>query len=559
MAISPEELQARWLELRQLVTDLSPAELALRVDELLGLGPAQTEPGFRLESSADWGQTQADGQPPPRGPRPPRPVGDTLITPSTAPPPPVQRDLPRVPGYDLLRELGRGGMGVVYLARQKGLERVVALKMLLSGQFAAVEQETRFRREAQAAAKLVHPHIVQVHEIGEHEGRWYFSLEYVDGPSLDERIAGQPQPPRPAAQLVATLARAVHFAHLQGILHRDLKPANVLLAAAATPAQDAGEPAGYGTPKITDFGLAKRLEEEAGDTRTGDIIGTPSYMPPEQASGRQVQLGPAADVYALGAILYEMLTGRPPFRGVTPVDTVMQVLREPAVSPRRLVPQVPKDLETICLKCLHKEPSGRYLTAQELADDLERFLNHEPICARPATLIERLVSWGKRNPTKVLIVALAVLGVVRIVSVDVIYRSTQLQKAKETAEQVALNALDHAKNLDQKLRTQRAWLVDTWMARARTPAEVGEALRQLAEMDDRDGAWLVELAGRAVKLAPRLGEEPAALSALGLLRRAEAAGWFTPQRLGSFDADPTFTPLRTRSDFQAWRRSLGDL
>src|SRR5262249_30504873 len=294
--------------------------------------------------------------------------------------------LPTVPGYEILGELGRGGMGVVYKARQVGLKRMVALKMILSGVHAGTQELARFRGEAEAISRLQHPNIVQIYEVGEHEGRPYFSLEFVDGGSLDKQIAGQPLPPREAATLAEALARAMHAAHQQGVVHRDLKPANVLLQAHGQ------QSVALGIPKITDFGLAKQLDASNAQTRSGAIMGTPSYIAPEQAAGRK-EIGPAADVYALGAILYEMLTGRPPFHGETPLDTILLVLSQEPVPPRRLVPKVPRDLETICLKCLEKSPTQRYASAESLADDLRHFLNGETIQARPAGAVERSWRW----------------------------------------------------------------------------------------------------------------------------------------------------------------------
>jgi serine/threonine-protein kinase len=275
-------------------------------------------------------------------------------------------------------------MGVVYRARQVALDRVVALKMILAGSHADERERARFRTEAEAVARLQHPNIVQIYEIGESEGRPFFSLEYVDGGSLAAKLDGTPLPGKSAAQLVETLARAVHAAHQRGIVHRDLKPANVLLTA-------------DGTPKITDFGLAKRLDVERGQTQTGSIVGTPSYMAPEQAASKK-DIGPAADVYALGAILYELLTGRPPFRAETPLDTVLQVLSAEPAPPSLLQPRVARDLETVCLKCLAKEPRQRYADAEALAADLLRFLDGRPILARPVGPVERLGRWARRNP-----------------------------------------------------------------------------------------------------------------------------------------------------------------
>jgi WD40 repeat protein len=291
---------------------------------------------------------------------------------------------PPVPGYKILAELGRGGMGVVYKAQQEGLGRLVALKMILKGVHAGVAELTRFKAEAEAIARLQHPHIVQIHEVGEYAGLPYFSLEFCPGGSLDKKLQGTPLPTSEAAALVEMLARAIHAAHEQGVIHRDLKPANVLLVAG-------------GTPKITDFGLAKRLDQ-TGQTQTGVILGTPCYMAPEQARGDNKGVGPAADVYALGAILYECLTGRPPFRAATTMDTVLQVLNDEPVPPTQLQPKTPRDLETICLKCLHKESGKRYTRAADLAEDLRRFVEDRPIRARRIGRAERAWRWCRRNP-----------------------------------------------------------------------------------------------------------------------------------------------------------------
>jgi predicted Ser/Thr protein kinase len=290
-----------------------------------------------------------------------------------------------IKGYQILDVLGRGGMGVVYRARQAGLNRLVALKMILSGEFAGENEISRFRDEAEAVARLQHPNIVQIYEVGEQGGRPFFSLEYVDGGNLDDRLDGSPHPAAQAAQLVETLARAVHAAHERGIVHRDLKPANILLT------RD-------GQPKITDFGLAKRLDSDLGQTRTGTIIGTPNYMAPEQAEGRTRDIGPATDVHALGAILYDMLTGRPPFQAASVFEALEMVRSREPVPPSRLQPKLPRDLETICLKCLHKVPARRYTSALALAEDLRHFLNNEPIQARPVSTPERVLRWARRNP-----------------------------------------------------------------------------------------------------------------------------------------------------------------
>jgi WD40 repeat protein len=310
--------------------------------------------------------------------------------------------LPRQVGdYELLGELGRGGMGVVYRARHLHLHRVVALKMLLAGEFVQEASRARFRAEAEAVARLQHPHIVQIFDIGEWQAGDlrpsvpYFTLEYIDGGNLFKRLAGKPQAPQQAASWVSTLARAVYYAHGQGIVHRDIKPSNVLVTA-------------DGELKLCDFGVAKLLTGSDLKTQSGLLVGTPEYMAPEQAAGQAKALGPATDVYALGAMLYEMLTGRPPFQGATPLQTMSQVWNQEPVPPTRLQPTTPHDLETICLKCLRKAPDQRYGSALALAEDLERFLDGQPIRARPVGWTERSWKWARRRPALAALVALAV-------------------------------------------------------------------------------------------------------------------------------------------------------
>jgi WD40 repeat protein len=338
---------------------------------------------------------------------------------------PVTGTTPTAPGYDILEELGRGGMGVVYKARHQRLNRTVALKMILSGAHASGQDLTRFRAEAEAVAVLQHANIVQIYEVGEHDGRPFFSLEFIEGGSLAERLDGTPQAARWAVELIATLARAIHFAHQRGIIHRDLKPANVLLmgngegGTGSDVSRSLSSPSfpnphsPFPIPKITDFGLAKRLESNDGHTKTGAILGTPSYIAPEQAAGRK-DLGPAVDVYALGAILYEMLTGRPPFRGETSMDTMLQVMSDDPVPPSHLQPKVPIDLETICLKCLEKDPKRRYPSAEALADDLHRYREHEPIRARPLGLTGRAVKWALRRPAVAALLAVSALALLAL-------------------------------------------------------------------------------------------------------------------------------------------------
>jgi hypothetical protein len=289
----------------------------------------------------------------------------------------------QIPGYEMEAVLGRGGMGIVYKARHLALNRTVALKMLLAGEYSGPHERARFQREAEAVAGLCHANIVQVYEVGVQEGRPYFTMELVDGGTLGQRLAAAPLPLGWTAELVALLAEAVSVAHCSGIIHRDLKPANILLTA-------------NGVPKISDFGLARRLNGEDALTWTGTALGTPSYMAPEQASGTG-PVGPAADVYGLGAILYELLTGRPPFRAENPLETCRQVIEDEPVPPSRWNAWVPRDLETICLKCLHKEPERRYTSAAALAEDLRRYLLGQVVAARPVGPLERAGKWVRRN------------------------------------------------------------------------------------------------------------------------------------------------------------------
>ena len=319
------------------------------------------------------------------------------IGPPAGPPQAHDTRGPLVPGYEVIRKLGQGGMGVVYKARQLGLNRLVALKMIIGGNQARPDLLARFLVEAEAVARLRHPNILEIYDIGEVDGAPFVSLELLEGGDLDDRLAGTPRPGMVAAELGSTLARAVHAAHEARIIHRDLKPANVLFTA-------------DGVPKITDFGLAKRLESDSNQTETGQIMGSPSYMAPEQARGDTRDVGPSADVYALGAILYQMLTGRPPFRGETPMDTLRQVIDDDPVPPSRLVPRVARDLESICLKCLSKEPHKRYESARDLADDLDRYRDGDTIKARRTPVWERGIKWSRRRPVAAIAVAMGLLG-----------------------------------------------------------------------------------------------------------------------------------------------------
>ncbi|HLN33341.1 MAG TPA: WD40 repeat domain-containing serine/threonine-protein kinase [Gemmataceae bacterium] len=339
---------------------------------------------------------------------------------------------PVIAGYQILAELGRGGMGTVYKARQQQLKRIVALKIIRSTAERNPRHQARFSVEAEAAARLQHPNIVQIYEVGHQDGVHYLGMEYVDGGSLAQRLMGKPQPARLAAELVAKLARAMHYAHEHGVIHRDIKPGNILLqidsrqqsVGRRNPADGDDEarlptPDSYllSNPKITDFGLAKLLEDDASHTVSGTIVGTPCYMAPEQAAGKAKEVGPTADVYALGAILYEMLAGRPPFEGTSVLDTLEQIRAGELTPPSRLLPRMPRDVETICLKALAYAPAHRYASAGALADDLHRFLEREPIRARPVGAAERLWRWCRRHPARAgLVAAVAALLLTLVVA-----------------------------------------------------------------------------------------------------------------------------------------------
>jgi WD40 repeat protein/serine/threonine protein kinase len=375
------------------------------------------------------------------------PTGDPstdLTTDRPAPDAHRERAVPVIDGYEILGELGRGGMGIVYRARQVRLNRHCALKMILGGVYADAPAALRFLAEAEAVARLQHPNIVQIHNIGEADNLPFIELEYVDGGSLDRSLDGTPWHERRAAALIEALACGVAEAHRRGIVHRDLKPGNVLLAA-------------DGTPKITDFGLAKSLATDSGLTATDSIMGSPGYMAPEQAEGKTKQVGPPADVYALGAILYELLTGRPPFRGATVLETLELVKKIEPVSPSRLVPGLPRDIETIALKCLQKEPARRYDSASALAEDLRRFLDGEPIVARPVPPWERALKWARRRPAIATLVAAVLLLVASLLGLG-IWSYAEINRSLTTAEKLAeTEARANGEAQEQtKLANQRA-------------------------------------------------------------------------------------------------------
>jgi formylglycine-generating enzyme required for sulfatase activity len=369
-------------------------------------------------------ETPSIDRPPPKVTRDTRAVATDLS-------PAEGREYPEVPGYEVLGVLGHGGMGVVYRARQLKASRLVALKMIRALENASPTERLRFQIETEAVARLQHPHIVQLYEVGEVRGQPFFSLEFCDGGTLAEQLKKRRPSPRAAAELIQTLARAMHYAHLRGVVHRDLKPGNVLLAACgvASPAT----PQAAVVPKITDFGLAKRIDAEAREvSQSGAVMGTAAYMAPEQAAGRVRDTGPAADVYGLGALLYECLTGRPPFEG--PQHVVLnRVLNDEPAPPSRLAPKMPRDLETICLKCLRKEPERRYASAEEMADDLRRFQADEPVQARPVGRAERALKWMKRRPALAALLGVTLLALVGLTALSA-FALDRERKARQEAE-----------------------------------------------------------------------------------------------------------------------------
>jgi serine/threonine protein kinase len=472
----------------------------------------QGESRYRSHPAGDG--VREDGATSPRGGR----VG----------PPPVL-----VPGYTLLGVLGRGGMGIVYKARQDKANRLVALKMILSGGHASAAERQRFQAEAEAAALLSHPHIVQVYEVGETpEGHSFFSLEYVSGGTLAERLRKGPLPPREAAALVESLAGAMQHAHERGIVHRDLKPQNILLTPAAPapagdtstpkPASASGppqekavaRPTPAAVPKISDFGLAKRQDAGEGLTQTGAVVGTPSYMAPEQAFGHSKDVGPAADIYALGAILYECLTGRPPLRGVTLADTLDQVRTREPVAPREFQREIPRDLETICLHCLRKEPGRRYISAEALAADVRRFREGRPIAVRPVGAAERGWRWCRRNPVWAAMLATVALLLCGVTGVSLYaYVTVAAMNEDIRAKNDAITREAAAKENQRRLAVERGTLAEKRLLQsidavslfardarvycddALVPAESRRQLYELLiaqlekNVDDRDGPF----------------------------------------------------------------------
>jgi hypothetical protein len=431
-----------------------------------------------------------------------------------------QRIPKRIAAYEILDEIGRGGMGVVYKAQDLRLKRTVALKVILAGGHAGEVELARFQIEAESVARLKHHNFVQIYEVGSDEGLPFLALEYCGGGSLEDRIADAPMAPREAADLVAKLADAMDHAHEARVIHRDLKPGNVLF-------DESGE------PKITDFGLAKKVGEDDSHTRTVSVMGSIGYMSPEQASGHTREATPAVDIYALGAVLYRLLTGRTPFEGASTVESLQLVINGVPTPVRRLRPACPRDLETICLKCLEKSPANRYRTAAALADDLRRFLRGEPIAARAATPLEQLVSWARRNPlpTTIAIGGVVMLAILAGVMAWMTYRNYRV-----------IETIQHKEMRVQDLRGQILYLDEVLTNSCSLAAVTGEA-----RWEERYRKFLPELDAaieQAVELVPAAKGELAAVGdANGALVRLE---------------DQAFDLVRQKQSADAWELLNGD-
>ena len=436
---------------------------------------------------------------------------------------PSDSETPAIAGYSILEEIGRGGMGVVYKALQLRINRVVALKLVRGNEDVPPDDLIRFLVEGELLAKMQHPNIVQIYEVGKHtlpsgEIRPYMAMEYINGGTLKHQLSGRPHSAKSAARLLITLARAVHYAHQQGIIHRDLKPANVLMSA-------------DGTPKITDFGLAKQLRLISDLTDAGFVVGTPDYMAPEQARGKTV--GPASDIHALGMLLYELLTGKPPFVGDSDEEIMQLVVRLDPLPPSRIIAQVPRDLETICMKCLEKQPSKRYATAAALAEDLERFLAGQDVAARQLSRVEQVTRWIRRNQVATGLAAAVVFLLTGLVVLFALYLHAEAGLRSSGAPR-------HVAEQFQRVKVQ----VD-----------------RLAAEQKGNAALLYSLAG-ILATAAAAADSPEAIDgystlALDLLKNAQSAGYFNrPAEIERLKKDTVFDSLRGRAEYQQWLDEL---
>jgi serine/threonine protein kinase len=559
------ELLISWQEHRQQGKDLTAADLCAGHPEYVDEITQHIAALRAMEAVLDVGGDTSDATP-------------SAIRPMSGP-------VLDLPGFEILDILGEGGMGVVYKARQLRPSRLVAIKMILAGPHARPEQLARFRTEAEAAAQLRHPNIVPIFEVGEFERQPFFTMEYVEGGNLAQRLAKGLLPAREAASLLKTVAEAVQFAHERDIIHRDLKPGNILLHTEDGALPDSRLP----VPKITDFGLAKRLDGNGEQTQTGAVLGTPCYLAPEQAAGKNRDIGPAADVYSLGAMLYESLTGRPPFQGESTLDTLEQVRSREPVSLRRLRPNIPNDLETICLKCLEKQPSRRYGSAAELAADLGRFLAGEPIQARRTPLWEQALKWARRKPAQAGLItisclsAAALLGVWAMFTNELRFERDRAWELEKDAREQAQLAQDHKAEAERERTSawrQRDEVRDlnsyTQILLKRCQDEVRQHIdatldaKQARTASGEPGALFYVLARsyamtaaayrKDTALRPADGQKQAdyyAGSAVELLQKAVERGYLNStdyrDRLRN---DKDLDELRTREDFQRLLKHL---